>query len=326
MLNNTVITEEWTLSLFRAYERISTLLTYGKFGAKLQFTKKDIQKLPQSGKSTKNMHITSLHTYPVKSLAGISLPRVLVEKRGLAYDRRWMLVDRDGLFISQREIPQLALLLPDFSLQGLIIRHRYEGLEPLTIPLHPPEGAKKMEVQIWDDRCTGLLTSREADEWFSNALHTRCHLVYMPDESIRPLSGSNGRTGEIVSFADSCPLLVIGEASLADLNGHLKEPVPMSRFRPNIVFAGGLPYEEEDWKAFTISNVSFRGIRPCGRCQIVNIDQESAEKGKEPLQALGQLRRRGNKVVFGLYAAMTEEGEKPVHLQVGDKIVVQRKT
>jgi len=266
------------------------------------------------------MHITALYTYPIKSLAGISLPKARIEKRGLAYDRRWMLVDRDGLFISQREIPQLALLLPGFSARDLIIRHRHESIEPLAIPFHPPEGARETEVQVWDDRCSALLVSREADEWFSEILRSQCHLVYMPDESIRPLDPAYGLAHEIAGFADSCPLLVIGEASLADLNQRLEHPVPINRFRPNIVFSGGRPYEEESWKNFRIGDVSFRGIRPCGRCRITTINQESAEAGKEPLRTLSTYRRQGHKVLFGLYASwMAEDGEVP-QVQVGDRV------
>ncbi|MCB0580380.1 MAG: MOSC domain-containing protein [Phaeodactylibacter sp.] len=270
------------------------------------------------------MQITTLYTYPIKSLAGISLPRALVEKRGLAYDRRWMLVDRDGLFISQREIPRLALLVPDFSGPHLIVRHRHEGLAPLAIPVRPPEQAAGLEVQIWDDRCRALLVSPEADEWFSEALDTRCRLVYLPDESVRPLNPAYGQPGEMVGFADSCPLLVIGEASLDDLNQRLENPVPMNRFRPNVVFSGGNPYEEEQWESFRIGDARFRGIRSCGRCQITTIDQESAEVGKEPLRTLSAYRRQGHKIAFGLHASLAaEEGELP-HIQVGDEVVVGR--
>ncbi|MCB0562807.1 MAG: MOSC domain-containing protein [Phaeodactylibacter sp.] len=266
------------------------------------------------------MHITALYTYPIKSLAGISLPKARVEKRGLAFDRHWMLVDRDGLFISQREIPQLALLVPDLTVHDLIVRHRHEGLEPLAIPLLPAEGAKEMEVQIWDDRCTALQVSREADEWFSEILQTNCHLVYLPEENTRPLSPNYGHPGEITAFADSCPLLIIGEASLADLNQRLAEPVPMNRFRPNIVFSEGQPYEEEGWKNFRIGSVPFRGIRPCARCQITTINQESADIGKEPLRTLSTYRRQGHKVLFGLLASWAaQKGEAP-HIQVGDRM------
>ncbi|MCO6490049.1 MAG: MOSC domain-containing protein [Phaeodactylibacter sp.] len=271
------------------------------------------------------MQITALYTYPIKSLAGISLPRARVGRRGLAYDRRWMLVDRDGLFISQREIPQLALLAPEFSGPHLIIRHRLEGLEPLVAGVLPPEGAAGLEVQIWDDHCRALPVSPQADEWFSEALGTRCRLVYLPDESVRPLNPTYGQPGEMVGFADSCPLLVIGEASLGDLNQRLEEPVPMNRFRPNIVFSGGQPYEEEQWKSFRIGGARFRGIRTCGRCQITTIDQESAEMGKEPLRTLSTYRRQGHRIEFGLYASwVAENGELP-HIQVGDEIVVGRR-
>lgn len=270
------------------------------------------------------IQITALYCYPVKSLAGISQPWAHVEKRGLAYDRRWMLAGPDGRFISQREAPQLALLLPAFAGDALIIRHRRQGLEPLAIPLAPPEGIPAVEVQIWNDRCAALPVSRQADEWFSEALQRKCRLVYMPDETIRPLDAAYGQPGESVSFADSCPLLAIGEASLADLNQRLSMPVPMNRFRPNIVFSGSQPYEEEGWKGFRTGSAAFRGIRACGRCQITTIDQETAERGREPLRTLSAYRRQGHKILFGLYAGwIAGEGERPV-VAAGEEVWVEK--
>ncbi|HQU57769.1 MAG: MOSC domain-containing protein [Phaeodactylibacter sp.] len=272
------------------------------------------------------MQITALYTYPIKGLAGVYLPKARVEARGLAYDRRWMLTDRDGLFLSQRELPKLSLLVPDLTVSGLIIRHRFEPIEPLHIPLHVPEPPNRLQVQVWDDRCEALPVSREADEWFSEILHTHCRLVYMPNDVARPLNPDYGLPGEIVGFADCCPLLVIGEASLNDLNSRFEQPFPMDRFRPNIVFAGGQPYEEDHWKDFQIGNVPFRGIRRCGRCQVITIDQQLGEVGKEPLRTLSTYRREGHKIFFGLHAAWAPDKstEALPHIQVGDEVIISK--
>ncbi len=270
------------------------------------------------------MKITALYTYPIKSLAGISLPAIQVEQRGLAYDRRWMLVDRDGLFISQRELPQMALLLPEFAGPKLIIRHRHLALEPLAVPVNPLARAPEVKVQVWEDTCRALAVSPEADAWFSEVLKTNCRLVYLPDDSIRPLDPKYGQPGEHTGFSDSCPLLVIGEASLQGLNRRLEMPVPMNRFRPNIVFSGGQAYEEEAWETFHIGEFAFRGIRPCARCQVTTIDQESGKFGKEPLRTLASYRREGHKVLFGLHASWLPEGKEKAHLQIGDEIIVEK--
>ncbi len=264
------------------------------------------------------MHITALYTYPIKGLAGISLTRARVEARGLAYDRRWMLVGQDGIFLSQREFPGMCLLAPEFTASGFAVRDRAGRHEPLHLPLPGPEPKQAVEVRVWEDTCLAWPVSREADEWFSNALHTPCRLVYMPGEAARPVNPQYGQPGEIVSFADSCPLLLIGEASLAGLNSHFETPFPIDRFRPNIVFAGGQAYEEDNWKSFRAGSVLFRGIRRCGRCQVVNIAQQSGEKGAEPLRTLSTYRREGRKIFFGLYAA--PEGPEEGHISLGDAL------
>jgi uncharacterized protein len=269
----------------------------------------------------RTMQITALYTYPIKSLAGIPLQNAALTARGLAYDRRWMLLGHDGRFLTQRELPQMALLQPELTAEGLRIHHRSRQLVPLLLPLPGPEPAPRLDVQVWDDFCPAAPVGEEADGWFSEALQMQCRLVYMPEDVVRPLSPAYGQPGEIVGFADSCPLLVIGEASLAELNSRLASPVPMNRFRPNIVFSGGQAFEEDGWGNFYIGSVPLRGIRPCGRCQVVNIAQETGQPGKEPLRTLSTYRQRGHKILFGLHAAwLPQPGEETARLNLGDVV------
>ncbi len=270
------------------------------------------------------MQVTGLFIYPIKGLAGVSLSEANLEQRGLAYDRRWMLVDEEGVFISQREVNKMALLKPEMTGKELIIHASHLSIGPLRVPLKPATVSQQIQVQVWENSCEAQFVSPAADRWLSRVLGANCRLVYMPDSSIRPLKATYGLPGEMVGFADSCPLLVLGEASLADLNNRLEHPVPIDRFRPNIVFSGGQPYEEESWRNFHIGAVSLRGIRTCARCQVITIDQQSAKIGQEPLRTLSTYRRQGNKVLFGLYASLAKAGENgSALLRVGDRISIE---
>jgi uncharacterized protein YcbX len=269
------------------------------------------------------MQITGIFIYPVKSLRGIALPSAKVEKRGLQYDRRWMLVDDKGMFFSQREIPEMALLTTEITENHLVISHATKSLESLLIDLKMPTNAEKLQVQVWDDTCDALLVSSAADAWLTEALQTPCRLVYMPDNSVRPTDPTYSQPTDMVSFADGYPILIIGEASLADLNQRLNESVPMNRFRPNLVFSGGTPYLEESWKTFEVGNANFRAVKPCGRCVITTINQETAERGSEPLKTLGTYRLAGKKILFGMNVCWNvDENANPI-VTMGDTIKVQ---
>ena len=243
------------------------------------------------------LSVSELHIYPVKSLGGISLQNATLTDRGFEYDRRWMLVDGDNRFLSQREIPRMALLQVELNEKGLIIRHKTREQEPLFISLQP-EGEPCM-VEVWGDRCRANFVNHQADQWFTAMLQTPCRLVYMPDTSRRQVDGRYAIDKEIVSFADGYPLLLIGQASLDDLNTKLPSPIPMNRFRPNIVFTGGLPYQEDEFKQFELSGISFFGVKRCARCVITTIDQDTIARGKEPLRTLNEYRKKNNKIYFG---------------------------
>src|SRR5882757_8810006 len=196
--------------------------------------------------------ISPLYIYPIKSLGGIPLEAATLTDRGFEYDRRWMLVDENNRCLTQRELPQMTFLQVQLQENGLLIRHRYKN-DPILIPFDP--AGEHCTVTVWDDTCTaryvdGLDGKKDGveehmesiDEWFSRMLSFPCRLVYMPDDSRRKVDPNYAREEEITSFSDAFPLLIIGQASLDDLNGRLTQPLTMERFRPNIVFTGGTPF------------------------------------------------------------------------------------
>ena len=267
------------------------------------------------------LQLSEIWIYPVKSLAGISLQKAKVTERGLENDRRWLLVDENGHFLTQRQYPQLALFQTAIDAANLTITHRKNNSETLKISLTPTNYHKKVSVKVWDDTIDDALeVSNEANEWFSKALEMSVRLVYMPENSRREVDKNYAISGdEITSFSDAYPFLVIGQSSLDDLNNRLKERVKMNRFRPNLVFKGGEAYEEENWYEVQIGKATFWGVKPCSRCIMTTIDQESGEKtGKDPLLTLSTYRKAGKRVLFGQNLLVTVLES----IQIGDAINV----
>jgi len=261
--------------------------------------------------------LSALNIYPVKSLGGISLNEAEITDRGLKHDRRWMIVDSDEKFMSQRSHPQMAMLKAKISHNKLILSHKTEDVSPLVIPIKVSYSETAI-VNIWDDLVTAFLVGKYADEWLSDILDSKCRLVYMPDETQRFVDRSYAAQNEIVSFADAYPFLIIGQSSLDDLNSRLDEKLQMNRFRPNLVFSGGEPYEEDSWKKFRIGDIIFEAVKPCSRCSTITVDQETAEVTAEPLKTLATYRAVDNKVMFGMN--LVHEGNGKVN--VGDEIIV----
>ncbi len=254
------------------------------------------------------MKLTQINIYPVKSLGGISLSSAKVEKRGLQYDRRWMLIIPSNDFMTQRLYPQMALLQPKIENELLIMQHKKEKVSPLQIPLNS-FSKEEIKVPIWDDTCFAQTYPKEIDDWFSDALEIKCRLVYMPDSTERIVDPKYSPEKNIVSFADAYPFLIIGEKSLEELNAKLSSPVPMNRFRTNFVFSGGSSFIEDTFNNFKIGNLKFQAVKPCARCVITTVNQDTGEKGIEPLAALSSFRRVNNKVMFGQNLICFDEGE-----------------
>src|SRR5262245_56175257 len=239
------------------------------------------------------MHISEINIYPVKSLKGIGLTEARVEKRGLTHDRRWMLTDRENIFFTQREFPKMALISVEVSEDCL--RFSTLGADELRVPLAPATGDRR-QVTIWQSVCEGEVYDEAVNRWFSAVLETDCQLVHMPDTTERHVSERFDSGNDIVSFADGYPLLVIGENSLADLNERLADkdvraPLPMNRFRPNVVVSDSDAFAEDKWARIRIGEATFRVAKPCARCVITTVDQSRGEfDGKEPLRTFAEFR------------------------------------
>lgn len=258
------------------------------------------------------LQISQLFIYPIKSMAGISVKSAKVTATGFEYDRRWMLVDEHNMFISQREVPKMALIKVNIEANGLLVSLLdVEYLIPFN---EESDSLERTEVTIWDDTCTAEFVGIEADQWFSNALQINCRLVYMPDDVKRIVDQKYAPADKITSFSDAYPFLLIGEESLHDLNGRLETSLQINRFRPNIVFSGGEAFDEDKFAHFTINAIDFYGLKLCARCSITTIDQENAVTGKEPLKTLAKYRQKNNKILFGQNLVHSGNGE----VKIGD--------
>ncbi len=261
------------------------------------------------------LFVQNLYLYPIKSLGGIAVQEALVEERGFKYDRRWMLVDPSGEFLTQRQHPQLALLQVALGESELTVFSKVDPSREISFDLEMNSG-KEMQVKVWGDEVAALQVAQTVSDWFSDFLGMDVELVVMPESSHRKLDPRYAVQEESVSFADGMPYVIIGQASLDELNGRLADPVGMDRFRPNLVFSGGDAYAEDQFKKLQIGEVDFQVVKPCARCVMITVDQEKGAKGKEPLATLATYRSLGSKVYFGQNAVALTQGI----VRVGDPI------
>jgi len=270
------------------------------------------------------MILSELNIYPIKSCRGISLAEAVVEERGLQFDRRWMLVDENNRFLTQREYPVMAMIATRIEDGQLRIE---SGGQSLSINARTPTVGEE-RVAVWSSRVRADVYSDELNEFFSQALRTRVRLVTMSNAK-RPVNyWYRVHKGDNVSLADAFPFLVIGQGSLDELNRRLTEggaaAVPMNRFRPNFVVKGSEPFAEDTWKRVRIGGTVFHVVKACARCPIPTIDQETGERhSSEPTRTLAEfrmVRRRGkNKILFGQNLIADVAGGT-VHL--GDEVEV----
>ncbi|MDX2676536.1 MOSC domain-containing protein [Streptomyces soliscabiei] len=270
-----------------------------------------------------NAQLLSIHVHPVKAFRGQAPREAVVEPWGLAGDRRWTLIDDGGKVVTQRQQPRLALAAAEL-LPGGGVRLSAPGLEPLAVRV--PEPAGTVSVEIFGDKVEGVAADTAAHAWCSAHLGADVRLVHMDDPATRrPVDPEYALPGETVSFADGYPLLVTTTASLDALNsliaqdGHAGEgPLPMNRFRPNLVVAGTGPWAEDGWSRLAVGEVEFRVAKSCGRCVVTTTDQSTAGRGKEPLSTLGRHRRLDGKLVFGQNLVPLSRGT----VRVGDAVRV----
>jgi len=259
------------------------------------------------------MILSDIYLYPVKSCAGVRVKEVALDRFGPAGDRRWMVVDDAGQFLTQRVLPQMALIRVESCDDGIQLELGPERLRLQT----PGAAAREIEVRVWRDRVRARVAEAAAVP-LSEFLGRSCHLVHMPDHVTRRVDPDVARHGETVGFADGYPLLLISGASLDDLNRRLHRPVAVNRFRPNLVVTGCEPFAEDGWRSIRIGAAELALVRPCSRCVIPAIDQETARRDPEINRVLAGFRRRDGVIYFGqnlLY-------RKPGVLRSGDSVTV----
>jgi hypothetical protein len=227
-----------------------------------------------------------------------------------------MLVDDNDRFITQRSVHELALFKLSFTDEGFLVSYKGSSIE---LPLTPSKIHDPITVTIWDDNVQACELGEEFNNWFSQHLNISCRLVFFPEANERMVDRNYVSGGEQVSFADGYPYLIIGKGSLDDLNSKLKDPVPMNRFRPNFIFEGTEAYEEDKWVSFTIGANRFTGVKLCGRCVLLTVNQETGESGVEPLATLSKYRKVGSKVNFGQNLIPVDFNQ----VNEGDPIVVE---
>ena len=262
------------------------------------------------------MLVSALYRYPIKSCAGSPLEIAEIGARGIVHDREFMLVEpASGLFFTQRELPRMALVEP--TTDDGVLRLRAPGMPDLTMPVIA-EGQTR-EVVVWRDGCPAVDQGEEVAAWLSRFLGRPCRLVRMAEGHVRRVDPTYAVSeADQVGFADGYPFLIISEESLADLNARLARPLPMNRFRPNIVVRGGAAYAEDGWRRIRIGGVELSLVKACARCAITTTDQATAEVGREPLATLATYRRAERGVLFGQNAIHAAAGA----IRVGDAIEV----
>ena len=250
--------------------------------------------------------LSAIYIYPVKSCRGIALTAAQLDDWGLQFDRNWMVVDAAGRFLSQRELPQMALIEPAINADSLHLSA--PGMSPLAVPLAVYPG-ETLSVQIWRDQTQAIDQGERAAAWFSQILGQPVRLVRLGAGYSRPVKPASTGISE-VSFADGYPLLLISEASLADLNERLPEALPMNRFRPNLVVSGCDAYAEDRWQQIQINGITFSLVSACERCAITTTDQATGSRtSPEPLKTLATYRRTAGGVIFGQNLVHQSQGE-----------------
>lgn len=266
------------------------------------------------------LRLVSIWRYPAKSMGGSELPSARIEPRGIAGDRRWLMVTPEGRFLTRRELGVMALLRADPAPGGVVLTHR----DGTSLAVAEPVGGAAMDVTIWGDPVTAIDAGDDAAHWLSARVGRAVRLVHMPDAVVRPVDPDFARAGDQVSFADGFPLLVTVVESLDALNRELAQPVTMDRFRPNLVIAGAAPFAEDGWTRLRLGEVTVRLANPCTRCIMTTQDPATGEV-VTPMEPLRTLKAMGRVMpgaraepIFGLNAIPEGSGV----IRVGDVVEV----
>ena len=238
-------------------------------------------------------------------------------ERGLEGDRRWMLVDAKGRFLTQRKYPQMALIEVEWEPGALVVRA--PGNNELIIEDAKHQLDQTVDTTIWSDQVPSCTYQSHIDDWFSRVLNMRCHLVKR-GEALRQVDTAFSEPGQDVSFADGFPYLLTNTASLDDLNQRLDEPVTMLRFRPNLVVHHTTAFAEDNWQSVRVGELEFHVKKPCSRCILTTVDPSRGvrDANREPLSTLSSYRTRGNEVYFGENLIVHQPGS----IAIGDAVSV----
>lgn len=275
------------------------------------------------------IHVSAVFVYPLKGAGGVSLASAEVTRAGLRHDRRFVLVTSDGRFVSQRTHPRLATVAA--RLDGERLTLAAPGVGSAELPLAWRDGPRRA-VRIWEDTCEGIVVGGDAAALLRSHLADDVELLALPEGGERtvdaphwkesPLQRQRAIDGDRVGFADAYPILLASEASLAALNAHLAEPVPMNRFRPNLVIRGATAWAEDRWWSVRVGGgaLGLRALKPCSRCAVITVDQATGEARHEPLRTLAALRTSHGKVLFGENLAVDPLRPGDRRVAVGDRV------
>jgi len=269
-----------------------------------------------------NYTVHSLHYYPIKSLAGHSVNSWELQPQGFKYDRRWMFVDQTHNFMSQRKNPQFVHWQAAVEGGDLVVTKRNDPTLSFRIEgFQTTVFGRRIGVSVWNDSFGAKLVKHRVVKELTEAMEIPgALLVYLDKDIRRPIDPRYATANEYVSFADGYPYLITNLASLQDFSNRVGEELAMNRFRPNIVVKTEQPWEEDQWKNLTIADQPFRLPKPCSRCKVITINQETGESRFELLGKLAEFRKVGNKILFGMNAIW--EGQSPAEIKVGDKVTV----
>ncbi len=259
--------------------------------------------------------LARIFIHPIKSTRGLPLTQARVEPLGLEHDRRWMLVRPDGSFITGRESPSLVRVSAVPTDGGL---HLSAPDQPDLRVQAPPADAPRLEVTIWNDRCSAARAGEAADRWFSQYLGEPTTLVYVDARMERQVDPTYAGPEDQVGFADGFPLLLLSRASVDELNRRLPQPIKAENFRPNLVVEGCEPFAEDGWRRLRVGEVELEIVKPCARCVFTTVDPLTGVKARsgEPLRTLATFRRKDGKVMFGQNVLV----RRPGMIRVGDPI------
>lgn len=260
--------------------------------------------------------VSELYSYPVKSLRGYAQRSTRITNWGPDRDRRWVIVDARGQFVTQRQLPSMCRIAAEYRSDGIFLQN-LDALDSGCF-VAASSATVEREVTVWFDTCLALDGGNGAAEWLSRQLGAELRLCYMPDYTHRQVNLQFAEEGDRLGFADGFPFLLCNEASLQQLNGLLGRDLAMPRFRPNIVISGTSAFAEDQWRRIRIGEIEFDVVKPCARCAIPTVNLEDASREADVFRLLKKHRERDGEVFFGQNMIHRGQGQ----IKLGDAVDV----